>query len=215
MEWDFTIPGPTLGVYVFDTLAYLAYGGVFIIDISDPANLDFVGSCGLGMEDNAIDVQVIDSIVYATDDGNDLHIVNVSDPTDPIEIGYYYDIVSSIYDLKDIQVIGDLVYIAGGEEGFYIIRHTETSKVKEDVFEKEGVSLLNVNSGIDIWFALTAREKVKVEIFNLLGQSIEKLMDGVSPIGTYNLNWNGNNGIYFIRVEIGDKVYRKKAVILR
>jgi len=90
-----------------------------------------------------------------------------------------------------------------------------SSGIEEDKTLKEGVSLLNLNSEINIKFSLAEKEKVKVEIFNLLGQRMEKLIDGVSPAGIYNLNWNGNNGIYFVRMEIGDKVYSKKAVILR
>ena len=54
-----------------------------------------------------------------------------------------------------------------------------------------------------------------MEIYNILGQKLAKLADGISPSGKYNLTWNGQPGIYFVRVEIGDKVYREKALIIR
>jgi hypothetical protein len=92
----------TYDVYVRDNLAYLTYGGIYIIDVSTPANLDEIGSCGLGMGDNAVNVKVIDTLAYATDDDNDLHIINVSDPTDPLEIGFYYDVANPFYSLADI-----------------------------------------------------------------------------------------------------------------
>jgi hypothetical protein len=44
---------------------------------------------------------------------------------------------------------------------------------------------------------------------------MEKLIDEVSSPGDYNLSWEGNEGIYFVRIEIGDKVYKKKAIIIR
>jgi hypothetical protein len=80
----------TYDVYVRDNLAYLTYGGIYIIDVSTPADLDEIGYCSLGIENYATNVKVIDTLAYATGVGTDLHIINVSDPTDPLEIGYYY-----------------------------------------------------------------------------------------------------------------------------
>jgi len=178
--------------------------------VSDPTSPVEIGHYDPGIW--AYDVYVVDSLAYVAASSDGLLIIDVSDPTSSVETGHY----DTGCNAEDVYVIDSLAYVADKDDGLYIVKYTGGgSGVEEDHILKEGVSLLNVNSGINIQFSLTENKKVKVEIFNILGQRVEKLMDGVSPAGIYNLQWNGNNGIYFVRIEIGDKVYREKAIILR
>jgi hypothetical protein len=101
------------------------------------------------------------------------------------------------------------------EEGLYIIRHTETSGIERNETLKEGVSLRNVNSRIEIQLTFAERENVKVEVYNIIGQKIEELINGIIPSGRYTLYWNGNPGVYFVRVEAGNKIYGRKAIIFK
>jgi hypothetical protein len=87
--------------------------------------------------------------------------------------------------------------------------------IEENEVLKTGVSVGSLNPGINIQYTLEKREKVKVEIYNILGQRLAKLIDGTSPSGKHNLTWNGSTGIYFAIVEIGNKVYKEKAIIIR
>jgi hypothetical protein len=89
------------------------------------------------------------------------------------------------------------------------------SGVEDDRVLKEEVSVMSLRSGINIQYSLPVRKKVKVEIYNVLGQREEKLVDGIKFSGRYTLRWNGNNAIYFVWVKIGDRVYKEKAIILR
>jgi len=130
---------------------------------------------------------------------------------DPAEIGFY-DTGSIAH---GVHVVNGLAYVADGWDGLYIIRYTGESEIEEKKIAEKGISILNIHSGINIQYSLKVKENVKVEIYNALGQRIAKLMDEIRPAGRYTIHWNGNSGIYFVRIEIGDKVYRKKAIILQ
>jgi len=154
---------------------------------------------------------VVDSLAYLADGSGGLRIINVSNPTNPVEVGFY-DTGSSAH---GVYVFNGLAYVADGRDGLYIIRYTGKSGIEEKNIAKEGISILNIHSGINIRYSLKVRENVKAEIYNALGQRIAKLMDEIRPVGRYTIRWNGNSGIYFVRIEIGDKVYREKAIILK
>ncbi len=95
-------------------------------------------------------------------------------------------------------------------------KYTEkTIRIYASEVHKDEVSIIKGNSGIDIRLSVATSKNVKAEIYNILGQRIEKLMDEVKPAGQYTLHWDGSNGIYFVKIKIGDKVYSKKTVILR
>ena len=45
---------------------------------------------------------------------------------------------------------------------------------------------------------------MQVEIYNLLGQSVETLTSGYKEIGTYNLTWDATSaasGVYFVKAQ--------------
>jgi hypothetical protein len=91
---------------------------------------------------------------------------------------------------------------------------TEPLEINENRIE-DGISILAVNSGIDISLSVSSMANVRVDIYNVLGQNMATLVDGVRSPGSYTLNYSGSNGVYFIKAAIGNKLYSKKAVILK
>ena len=65
--------------------------------------------------------------------------------------------------------------------------------------------------------------QLRVSIFNLLGQEVQRLMDKHQPEGEYTISWNGrdqngNNlpsGLYFIELQSGSTLQVQKAVLVR
>jgi len=59
------------------------------------------------------------------------------------------------------------------------------------------------NPATTIRFSLPTESRVKLEVFNLLGQSVEELVDGELDAGFYNKQWQANvaSGLYFYRLE--------------
>jgi len=75
-----------------------------------------------------------------------------------------------------------------------------------------------VNPDTKIKFILPKQEKVKIEIFNLLGQKVITLVDKIYRAGQHEIDFNGNNvssGVYFYRIDAGNYHDVKKMTLLR
>jgi hypothetical protein len=79
------------------------------------------------------------------------------------------------------------------------------------------------NPETKIRFNLPRPTEVRVHIFNLLGEEVVILKQEKMPAGTHTLSWDGRNkagqvapsGIYFLRVQAGEKVAVKKLMVVR
>jgi hypothetical protein len=79
------------------------------------------------------------------------------------------------------------------------------------------------NPETSITYAIAAPARVKVSIFNYLGQQINVLVDGFQEQGDYRIVWNGkdsqgaavSSGIYLYRIEANGKSQVRKMTLLR
>jgi enterochelin esterase-like enzyme len=74
------------------------------------------------------------------------------------------------------------------------------------------------NPSTNIEFEIAHQERVKVTIFNLLGQRIVSLWDGTLASGRHKLQWDGSTaatGVYFLRIEAGGQVATRRMLLLR
>lgn len=69
-----------------------------------------------------------------------------------------------------------------------------------------------------IKYSLPKAEKVKIEVFNTLGQKIETLLNKRIPAGNYEIEFNAQNlpsGVYMYRIKAGEFHDVKKMMLLR
>lgn len=74
------------------------------------------------------------------------------------------------------------------------------------------------NPSTTISFSIPERSHVSLRIYNILGQEVTALVDEVMNAGEYEVNWNAGlhaSGIYFYRLQVGDKVLTKKMALLK
>jgi len=79
------------------------------------------------------------------------------------------------------------------------------------------------NPETTIRYGVTTNSKVSLEIYNIRGQKIRSLFDGNRTVGYHQIKWNGkddNNqpvtsGIYFVRMQMGTKIFNQKMVLTK
>ncbi len=79
------------------------------------------------------------------------------------------------------------------------------------------------NPGTTIKFEIPAKSYVKIEIFNVLGQLVDELIDADYPVGIFEIDWDGTNssgvkitsGIYFYKIQTDFHSDLKKMVLLK
>jgi hypothetical protein len=79
------------------------------------------------------------------------------------------------------------------------------------------------NPTTQILFSLPSNERVTLTIYNLLGQKIAALVDGVMSAGSHVVTWNGRDsrglqlpsGVYFYRLESPGFVAAKRMLMLK
>ena len=73
-----------------------------------------------------------------------------------------------------------------------------------------------VNSNAEIKIYIGNEEKVKLDVYDILGQKIQTLMDKRLSAGNWTLNWDVNGfipGFYFLRMELFNKIITEIVVI--
>ena len=73
------------------------------------------------------------------------------------------------------------------------------------------------NPRTTIQFDLPKSGNVTLKIFNMLGQEVASLVNERKQAGYYQVTWNANapSGLYFYRLQAGDYVETKKAILLK
>jgi beta-xylosidase len=74
------------------------------------------------------------------------------------------------------------------------------------------------NPSTMIDFTLSSAEKVKIIVYNQLGQQVATIADGEYSIGTHQLNFNPGNlasGVYYYRINAGTFTQTKKMILLK
>ena len=79
------------------------------------------------------------------------------------------------------------------------------------------------NSGTVIRFSLPQSQEVALTVYNLAGQQVATLVEGMRAAGTYAVRWNGRDyqerelasGLYLYRLQAGDRVETHKLLLLR
>ena len=74
------------------------------------------------------------------------------------------------------------------------------------------------NPSTTIKYRIPKSEVVRIEIFNLLGQKIETLVNKKMPAGSHEVEFNANNlpsGIYLYQIEVGNFHEVKKMMLIR
>jgi hypothetical protein len=185
LEGSYDIEGVAYGVTVSDNYAYVAdgYGGLVIIDISNPAVPTLVGSYDIS---GAYDVKVSGSYAYVAGCSDGLVIVDISNPATPAFIGSY----NTAGNAYDVEVSGNYAYVADYDNGLVIV---DISNPTSPIFKS------NCNTG-DNFYSITVLDN-HAYVLDGTELIIIDVSNPESPtcIGDYQLDGN----IYGVEVRDG------------
>jgi hypothetical protein len=79
------------------------------------------------------------------------------------------------------------------------------------------------NPTTTISFSTAKTGNVTIDVFNIKGQKVRGLVDGVYGVGSHSVIWNGlddngasvSSGIYFYRMRAGDFTETKKMMLMK
>ena len=79
------------------------------------------------------------------------------------------------------------------------------------------------NPGTAIVFSLERTEPVTLSVFNLMGEKVATLVDGIKPAGEHRIYWNGRDvqgnllpsGLYFYRLQTPSRTLTRKMTLIR
>ncbi len=110
---------------------------------------------------------------------------------------------------------------------YYLLSDIENEQVEEEVEIDDGLpkdfALFQnypnpFNPITTISYQLPKAANVKIEVFNVLGNKVEKLLDERQPSGYYNIEFDASNhtsGIYFYRITADEFSETKKMILVK
>ena len=112
---------PATAITVADDYVYLGndFGGITIMNLSNPLEITQVADISFGPVMGGIrvmDIYVVGNLAYIAN-GNTMRVVDISAPSNPIEIGHFETPGWS----EEVDV-GDNIYVAAGDAGLLLLR---------------------------------------------------------------------------------------------
>ncbi len=112
---------------------------------------------------------------------------------------------------------------AGGSPRFTITLVPGTSVGNEAKDTPEAFSLSQnypnpFNPSTTIRYTLDQSGLVSLNVYNILGQKVAELINGVRPAGSYTVNWDASSvssGMYYYRLESGGRVITKTMTLIK
>jgi len=189
---------------------------------------------GRRLEDDVttIELQAVGGLVLAA----------VGVPFDDAVAGNYSDLASPLlvaaltYNAgptkNDLDILNAFPYLPDPHRGYDYVKQltAEGPELPTGVGGGIGVSVPKAfiidqnfpnpfNPATTIQYHVKVGDRVKIRIFNALGQEVETVLDDYRAPGTYSLSWDASNlasGAYFYRLEVGGDVLQvKKAMLLK
>ena len=156
-----------------------------------------------------------------------LRVFDLSNPSQPVQVGYYPTSLAWGAHAHDDGV----VYVADSIQGLLALKFQPpiATAVKTDVTDEPGESYVNqnypnpFNSGTVIEFTLSGVGETELAIFNLLGQRVRTLKNGIFEAGNHAVSWNGQDdrgadvatGVYVYRLRSGKRSMLRRLVLVR
>jgi hypothetical protein len=210
-----------VGVLIENGIAYVDTGYLSILNISDPRSPSSIGgtlsgACGCSSS------KIVHSGRYLYVTGTSVRIFDISNLASPVSLAP----PSLLYGSSPYGIVAsaDTFYVATSTEGVWEIQNNYVTSVIDNGPEIPSRFILYdsfpnpFNPSTSIRFRLPVRSLVSLKVFNVLGEEISTLVNGVRPPGVHQVIWDAakvSSGVYFYRLIANQTVITKKMVVVR
>ncbi len=196
------------------------YGYLYILDVSDPENPYSISEAYV---ENAEALYGINGNYLSYYDSGGYKIYDIRNANQLNEAGNY-PYVGSVY---RILMDGQYAYLANSYS-FKILDYSAAVGISETDISGQSTALLSnapnpFNPSTTIRYSLAAPGKVSLCIYNVRGEKVKTLYDGVQDAGAHSHVWDGlddggkavASGVYLSRLESSDQTATGKMLLLK
>jgi len=217
-------------------------GILHILDTANPAAIHEISTfelppssvpdCQLSPHYIATDIAIRGNMVYSTWLAGGVRAHDISDPTNPVEVGLFYagrEVVSDP-ELSDIALLGTDLVVATTvwDSGLFIlsgpaaIPPTPTAVEEGNAVPAAYALQQNYpnpfNPSTEIHFGLSEAAKVQLVVYDMMGLEVARLVDGALPAGQHRATWDASglpSGTYLYRLTAGAFTETKAMTLLK
>jgi hypothetical protein len=210
-----------VGLALGHSTAYVFGPPFYAIDISNPGSL-MIDTSLVREGTGGIEVDATVEANYLYWANNEFGVVDISNPSHPIPVGTYSGTEWGL----GVAAKGQIVYFADERAGLYILRNNlVTSVLGHDsrldfpsAFELSQNYPNPFNPSTTIRFSISRRSRLTIEVFNLLGQRVLTVAEGVYPPGTYQQSIDMSrlpSGVYYCCLAGANELIVRKMLLLK
>jgi hypothetical protein len=157
---------------------------------------------------------------YVASEGTGVRAINITNPSAPVEDGFYDDVPQS----RGLAVNGKYIYVAEKGDGLTIYSNDLVTSVDdEDSYMPESISLSQnypnpFNPSTNILIELKEKAYVTLEVFNSIGQKVAVLINKELSAGSTNINFDASKlstGVYFYQLTADGINLSKKMMLIK
>lgn len=220
-------------VAISGTHAYVAddASGLQVIDVTNPASPQIVGS--VDTPGYAWGVAVSGTYAYVAHYTSGLQVIDVANPASPQIVGS----MDTPGEAWDVTISGSYAYVADYMSGLQILpaqcgrltcrpaqmSDPEVPSTLEPRIPADDGVCFGIESGTTFIFALAEPSDLTLAIYDVQGRLVRTMFEGPKQSGDYVLTWDGRSGdevsvspgLYFVHLQVGDRVVTRKIVLVR
>ncbi|MFQ5917520.1 MAG: FlgD immunoglobulin-like domain containing protein [Candidatus Binatia bacterium] len=227
-------------VALADHAWYTPCGILHILDTSNPDSIHEISTFALPQSSLrvceskpyyiATDVAIRGNLVYSTWLGGGVRAIDISDPANPVQAGWFLSPQSGYRSLSDIALLGTDLVVATTVwwSGLYILSSGTLTNSDEEITIPRNFSLSQnypnpFNPVTTLRYDLPERVDVALTIYDILGGEVRTLVREVEEPGYKSVIWDGTNdagravsaGVYLYRIQTSDFTQTRKMVLLK
>ncbi len=157
---------------------------------------------------------------YVASEGTGVRAINISNPSAPVEAGFYDDVPQS----RGLTVNGKFIYVAEKGDGLTVYSNDLITSVDdENAIIPEQITLHQnypnpFNPTTNILIELKENSLVTLEVFNSIGQKIAVLVNKQLSAGETNITFDASNlstGVYLYKLNANGVTLSKKMMLIK